>query len=194
MNTEVSTSQMNLIVEAAGATIQAIVDAINAPPTLPGIYPGDPPVNNPSHRADWLIRYPALVDLNVVSPISSARRETTVENIDRWPWCGFLIDDALPDPRATGEEHFLGNLVCLIGAESEVFSMSLQEIYEVHDNVRSVLLLDKSLGEISRLGGVIDHIRWRRFTVPVFDELMMREPTMLIRSEYEIAFQEVVYR
>lgn len=188
MNTENSTAKPNLIVEAAGNLVETVVAAIAVD------------ASDPNYNAAWAARYPSLVDLNVVTAKSAARREDTIEKIDRWPWCGFIIDEVIPSPEESADQHFLGNFLCIIGVESEVFSMALQEIYEIHHHVRSLLLLDKSLGSIGGIagtwtaGGVIDHIRWKRFVIPEYDELAMRIPTLIIQSVYEIAFKEVTYR
>lgn len=182
MLTEERVAKYNLIIEAASDLVNLVVLAIKNPA-------------DPGHRADWLARYGAIADLNLLTSLDGlGYLEATPEHPDRYPYAMWFIDQVAPDPGGTGEECFLASLGCEIGVIGETFAMAQRELFEIQHALRSILLHDKSLGDISELGGLVDHVRWTGFREPRLLRDDMQRPVLEVDFYYEIAFREMVYR
>jgi hypothetical protein len=177
------------IVEAASDLIDHVVLSICPDPPDVTINP-----RQLSKRNDWLARYEAISDLNVITARRLSEINQDYPTKDRMPSCGFFIDSVKEAPSPGGEESFVGSMGCIVLVEGETFSRSLRELYEIQHAIRSILMLDKSLGHITHLGGLIDHIRWDNFTEPIMDIEEMRNPFISATWFYEIHFREHIYR
>jgi hypothetical protein len=175
-------SKLNLIVEAASDTIKTVVLAIADP-------------DDADHRADWLERYGAIVDLNILTASEvDEYLEVSWEHPDRYPYIAFFIDEVVPNPTAADNETFIASLGYQLGVQGETFAMVQREIFEIHHALRSILFHDKSLGEISGLGGVISVSRWIGFRKPRYGKDEMRKNIGEIEFYYEIGFTEDINR
>jgi hypothetical protein len=182
-----SQSKVAQIIEAASKTINNVVLSISpTPPDRP---------RQLAYRADWFGRYEAIKDLNVITVKSSVEYlEAPMEEADRYPYLGFVVDQVMRDTQQYGEELFTASLGAIIGVKGETFPISLYEIHEIHKAVCSILYLDKSLGEISQLGGQIEKIRFDNYNDPIYDKIHMKNPWMTMLFSYQIWYREEFYR
>jgi len=180
-------ARWNEIVEAASETLNEVVMAIVDDPPDVSI--------NPRQRAFdplWAGRYEAIKDLNVVT--RSRRLSDTSEYVDRYPMCGFFLMGVAPQPMPDGEEAFVASLGCLVAVEAETFTIGMYELYEIHYAIRSILNLDKSLGEISKRGGVVLDLIWRGMSDPSMDYETLQNPFISVVSNFDVFFVEALHK
>ena len=183
-------SKTNLIVLAASKWIRYVVRSIC----------DDPPDGTRASRdmeefrADWLERYGSLKNLNVITATTYEEYlSAPQEQADRFPFCGFVIESVFRDTEQYSEETFSAELGCILGVKGETFPIAMLEIHEIHKAINSLLYLNKSLGDVTGLGGVIDKIRFDNFRDPAYDKLSMQNPLVGIQFNYQIWFREAMY-
>lgn len=183
-------SKTNLIILAASKWIQYVIHSIVDDP-----HDGTRASRGlQEFRADWLARYGSLKDLNIITATKYEEYlEAPQEQPDRYPFCGFVMEQVIRNPDEDGEELFIGELGCIIGVRGETFPISMLEIHEIHKAINSLLYLNKSLGDVTGLGGVIDKIRYDNFQSPTYDKIEMRNPHVGIQFNYQIWFREAMY-
>ena len=183
----ISRAKENQIIEAASALIQHVILAIAPDPPDRG--------RDVEYHAGWAKRFTAISDLNVITPTTEAEYlDSPLEQSDRWPYLGFVMQEKKRAPAEYGEETFHAILGALIGTWGETFPISQKEMHEIHHDVQTILYLDKSLGGITGKGGVIDVLRFFSFSDPIYDSVFMARPWLVIQFNYEIFYREAVYR
>jgi hypothetical protein len=179
MLTGIVKSRWNEVIDAASDTIKTVVLAIAADP-------GDP-----IFRADWLQRYPAIKDLNVISTDDVGDIEITPEFSDRYPAAFFYIDEVQRgEPNA--EQLAIASLALRIECQGENFALAQREMFEVYNAIRSVFMSDRSLGHITGRGGVVEWIRWSSFAEPTFIITEMRKSVVGGSFFFEVALRDVL--
>lgn len=184
-----SIHKINHIIEAASGLIKFVNLAIAAD------------VGDPLHNADWLVRYPYIKDLHIVtateSDADSDHLSASMAYTDAYPALGFYVDEIRPNPAMTADghdEHFFGSLGARVEVVGETFAIAQREMHEIQGCIRSILNLDRSLGNIQGRGGVIDVLKFSHFAEPIFLPTEERETMMALTYFYKVFFKEVVIR
>lgn len=137
-----TTCKINKIIEAAGDTVNTIVQSICNPlvPAWTGF----------THNPHWLSLFPCLTDLNVITQTGNDYLGTSEEFPDRFPFAAFYIDEVINDNPRDCEETYTGSLGVLVGVERERFGIALHELFEIQTAIRSIMMMDKQFGKIHR--------------------------------------------
>lgn len=184
-----STHKINQIIEAASGTIRFVNLAIAADPL------------DPIYRADWVKRYPYIEDLHIMTPTESGadsdHLSASMEYTDAYPALIFYIDEVRPNPaiKADGhDEHFIGSLGAQVEVQGETFAIAQREMHEIQGCIRSILNLDRSLGNIQSRGGVIDVLKFSYFAEPMFLVDERQNHIIALTYFYQVFFKEMVLR
>jgi len=195
MITEVRKSILNHIIERISDNVNIVVQSIaHDPADLAD--PAEPvDIENIRHRADWKVRYPAIEDLDVLTATHvDDYFPTSIEYPERYPCVTFHIDEVFPNPAMSDSECFIGSLVYEVLVNRANFKMAQRELFEIHDALRSIILHDKSMGVINRLGGLVDSVQWLGFSTLMIGRDDMRDYIIGGESNFRIAFREDVNR
>ena len=132
----------NLIIEAAGDLVNTVVQSICDSTVLDS--------SGYTYNADWLERFESIKNLNIISAHTGRDfKKATHEKPNRYPYAGFFLDNVVRDYES-GDESFQGSLGLQIGVEQPTFALAQKELIDIHSVCRTLLHLDKSLGEIAR--------------------------------------------
>ncbi len=195
MITEVRKSVYNHIIEQVSNNINIVVQSIAADPGDPADPAAPVDIGNIKHRADWKERYPSIEDLRVLTATHvDEYLPASIEYPDRYPAIIFGIDTGIPNPAASDSECFIGRLTQELYVNRENFKLAQRELFEIQDAVRSIILHDKSLGVINRLGGIVDQIQWLGFSDFVVERDVARHFILGAKFAFEIAFREYTNR
>jgi len=177
-------AKANRIISAASDQIKNVVYSICSDPAPAGY----------TFNADWLARYEAVSNLNVMTPVGidgSDLLDSTSEHTDRFPAIAFFIDEIQRQPEA--EELVTASLGVRIECQGETFAIAQYEMHEIYQAIRSILALDKSLGHATGRGGIVDWNQWTSMQHLIFTEDEMRRPVVAASFFFEVKYRDVIY-
>ena len=142
-------SMLNKIIEASSVTVRRVVEAIVDDPADPEHHPRPIP-----YSQVWANTYPAIKDLNVVSPTIPTEYLDSLPGIPyRWPWIYFsILEMQRSGTEESADSTFTAILSATIGTNQTSFVEAQKEIFEIFRDVREILYSDLSLGNIKRWG------------------------------------------
>lgn len=182
MITDDPKAKLNQVIEAASALVDHVVQSICKDPA-------DPPF---TYNPEWAARYEAIRDLNVVSAKGDDHLDAGTQHTDRFPAAMFFVDEIRRAPES--EELAYASLGLRIECMGETFAIAQYELHEVFHAVRSILALDKSLGQTTGRGGVVEWNVWKTMQNLDFFVDDRRRPVVAASFFFECPYREVIYQ